>query len=281
MGERRGEEEEGRDLTEEEGVLEIKLRRSRENRKSWNHKNKRRKRGKGRNKDRENRKKNIKIGGREEGEDIRKILFWNVAEIFNKDLEFWKFIRGFDLVSLSETWVEKKDEERLAENLPKEFRWEMIAAVKVHKKGRAKGGMLIGLRKEWIKEKEIKNDPIYNGLVRTEIKGEKEELRIWSVYNDGNLEKILEELGKEEYTEEKRTIIGGDFNVRIGEGGRLIDNDGEIRGTRCSKDKVKGNGSGELLELVETRGWKILNGNSEGDWEGEFTFIGKRGSSSN
>lgn len=32
-----------------------------------------------------------------------------------------------------------------------------------------------------------------------------------------------------------------------------------------------------LLEMIEENGWEILNGNMEGDEEGEFTFIGGKG----
>lgn len=35
----------------------------------------------------------------------------------------------------------------------------------------------------------------------------------------------------------------------------------------------------KLLEMIEENGWKILNGNTEGDEEGEFTFIGGKGNS--
>lgn len=32
----------------------------------------------------------------------KKITFWNVAGLFNKDKEFWEFIMDSDFVSLSE-----------------------------------------------------------------------------------------------------------------------------------------------------------------------------------
>lgn len=38
----------------------------------------------------------------------RKLLFWNVMGIGNKDREFWRYIRGYDFISLSETWMEKE-----------------------------------------------------------------------------------------------------------------------------------------------------------------------------
>jgi len=39
---------------------------------------------------------------------VRKIAFWNVAGVGNKDREFWKGIVEWDVVVLLETWLEKK-----------------------------------------------------------------------------------------------------------------------------------------------------------------------------
>lgn len=68
-----------------------------------------------------------------------------------------------------------------------------------------------------------------------------EKIRIWSVYNSGDIEKIIEELEKEEINEERITIVGGDFNIRIGEEGRYINAEEEEEWKRRSKDKVIGN----------------------------------------
>ncbi|KAJ3645682.1 hypothetical protein Zmor_023323 [Zophobas morio] len=77
---------------------------------------------------------------------------------------------------------------------------------------------------------------------------------------------------KIEESEEEFLLLGGDFNARIGNKSR--EEDGE--NTRKSKDKVE-NKDGKLLwELIEERGWEVLK---EGDEEGEFTWIGKRGES--
>ncbi|XP_011684741.1 PREDICTED: uncharacterized protein LOC105448076 [Wasmannia auropunctata] len=74
---------------------------------------------------------------------------------------------------------------------------------------------------------------------------------------------------------EGRILIGEDFNIRTGElGGSCEEGDFE----RFSKDKVIGNGGKEFIEWVEERGWKILNGKTEGDWEGEYTYVCARGS---
>lgn len=47
----------------------------------------------------------------------RNLIFWNIAGIRNKDKKFWGYIKRFDFVSLSETWVEKKKWEKLKKRL--------------------------------------------------------------------------------------------------------------------------------------------------------------------
>ncbi|XP_039309944.1 golgin subfamily A member 6-like protein 1 [Solenopsis invicta] len=45
------------------------------------------------------------------------------------------------------------------------------------------------------------------------------------------------------------------------------------------EDAVRtGNGAENFIEWIQEKGWSILNGATEGDWEREFTYIGPRGS---
>jgi exonuclease III len=81
-----------------------------------------------------------------ENEQIR-IVFWNVAGIKNKENEFWKYLGEFDVVGLVETWVEEKGWERLEKRMPREFEWKCQYAVRESKKGRAKGGIIMGVKK--------------------------------------------------------------------------------------------------------------------------------------
>ena len=46
-------------------------------------------------------------GGREGG--IRRVAFWNVAGLKRKDEGFWRGLEEWDVMVLSETWVEEKD----------------------------------------------------------------------------------------------------------------------------------------------------------------------------
>lgn len=78
--------------------------------------------------------------------------------------------------------------------------------------------------------------------------------------------------------EEGKLIIGGDFNARIGQEGSIFQIE-KKNAQRKSKDKVKNKEGEILLELTEGKGWDILNGNTEGDEEGEFTYVSQRGNS--
>ena len=73
----------------------------------------------------------------------------------------------------------------------------------------------------------------------------------------------------------------GDFNSRIGQQSPIYKGDYEGPGVqkRLSKDK-ESNGYGEkLLDMCGLENLYILNGQWNGDWEGQFTFINNNGAS--
>jgi hypothetical protein len=82
-----------------------------------------------------------------ENEQIR-IVFWNVAEIKNKENEFWKYLGEFDVVGLVETWVEGKRWERVERRMPSEFEWKCQYAERESKKRRTKGGIIMGVKRD-------------------------------------------------------------------------------------------------------------------------------------
>lgn len=150
------------------------------------------------------------------------------------------------------------------------------------KKGRAKGGFLIGIKKDWEVGQKVEIKEVDECLVKTIIEYGKEEMVIWSVYNSGNIKKFYEHWEKVELTEEGKVIVGGDFNIRIGYMGSLVGraevNVKEME-KRESRDRTCSNGCYELLDFCGKRDWSIVNGNFSGDEKGEFTYIGARGSS--
>jgi hypothetical protein len=63
--------------------------------------------------------------------------------------------------------------------------------------------------------------------------------------------------------------LGGIFNGRIGERGARNWEKERGDGKRYSKDKVENAERKGLMEWIEENGWEVLNGNKQGDEEGE------------
>lgn len=219
--------------------------------------------------------------GGEEGSKIS-VVFWNVAGLKNKDDDFWKGLEKWDVMVLLETWAENKDWGGLRNKFPRSHEWSIQGASKTHKKGRAKGGMVIGIRKDLvIKEKQEEDGE--EGVMRREVRWGRNRLRVVGVYVNGDMEKKLEAIRgwMEEKKEGIKTVIGGDFNARTGrEGGRGNGKEEDEEGNKRRSRDSKMNKEGEiLLDFIKERGWFIMNGNTEGDERGEWTYTGARGES--
>jgi len=122
--------------------------------------------------------------------------------------------------------------------LTKRFVWKCQYAVRIKKKGRARGEIITGLEGQlW---------------------------RIMSIYNNNSMKskrrEIEETLGD---LEEEILYIGEDFNARIGKEGKKIEREEDEEPWRNSKDKEVNNEGKELLGLVEDRGLYIANGKDE------------------
>jgi hypothetical protein len=63
---------------------------------------------------------------------------------------------------------------------------------------------------------------------------------------------------------------GGDFNGRIGERRARNWEEEKGDGKRKTKDKVKNAEGKRLMEWIEENGWEVLNGNKQGDEEGDL-----------
>lgn len=102
--------------------------------------------------------------------------------------------------------------------LPETHEWTCSYAKKGMKKGRTKGGFIIGKRKGWGGAGSILNKYEEEGLILSEIEEEGKMIGIFSVYNSldkwNNIENSINRLGGER--EGDSLIIGGDFNIRTG-----------------------------------------------------------------
>jgi hypothetical protein len=143
-----------------------------------------------------------------ENEQIR-IVFWNVAGIKNKEIEFWKYLGEFDVVELVETWVEEKGWERLEKRMPREFEWKCQYAEKESKKGRAKGGIIMGVKKG-LEEENGSGVKEERGFMERTVKRKQRKWRIVTIYSRSMKEtkRIIEERVKEQ--EEGTLVIGGE-----------------------------------------------------------------------
>ena len=193
-----------------------------------------------------------------------------MAGLRRKDGDFWKGLEEWDVFVLSETWQEEREWEWLERKLPRGFVWERQWAKRDNKKGRARGGRLMRVRKGLEMRGEGRGE--IEGILTKEVRMGREWWRIVGVYINKDLDRKLGELG--EWTEETeggiRKVIGGDFNARTGEEGGVVGEGGKEEGERCRRSKDKEvNGEGrKLCKFLEERGWGIMNGCVEGDEEG-------------
>lgn len=73
--------------------------------------------GRGRKKEERRRVKRERrdVGKEERGEG--KMMFWNVTGLKNKDRSFWMGLKGWDVIMISETWVEERDWKKIKKGL--------------------------------------------------------------------------------------------------------------------------------------------------------------------
>lgn len=126
---------------------------------------------------------------------------------------------------------------------------------------------MIGVKKSWLGERKLLNEKINEKTIKTTITGgEEKDLEIMSIYNAGNTCNIIEFLKNLENDNEKDLVIGGDFNIRIGElncGGEV--DLGNTYNVRKSKDHTINNEGRGLANVIDDRRWYVLNGRWEGD----------------
>lgn len=148
--------------------------------------------------------------------------------------------KKWDVVGLEETWLEKKDWESFKRKIPEEFNWEIQGARKEDKKGRAAGGIWLGVRRGLGGEGEGVNE---KGVIIREIKWKGEIWKIGAVYIKENLGRIMGRIKEEVEKRKGETgwIIGGDFIVRTGEKGALEDGGGR-KGKKIKEQSSKQGG---------------------------------------
>lgn len=128
--------------------------------------------------------------------------------------------------------------------MPKGFSWGKQWAVREERKERANnGGIIMGIRKERT-EINVKMDVDTEEMIVGEIKIGEDEWRIIGIYVSKRIEMMKRNVerwmkGKEK---DRRILVGGDFNAKVGKG-EGVEGEERINRERRSKDGVV-NGEG-------------------------------------
>lgn len=197
----------------------------------------------------------------------------------SKAKEIYNYLNNFELIILVETFVLK-----LEKQLPAGHNWRWKAARRNKNLGRAIAGVVVGVRNthkifdQWIDTENFLIGCITEvGNLTTQTIG---------VYNRSGVDTIKKSISNRlDDTIGQKTIIVGDWNARTGQlGGSL--NIGELERqkgadshTRNSMDSVVDKEGRAMIDLLEDHGFEILNGRSEGDWEGHITHTDYRSKS--
>lgn len=167
-----------------------------------------------------------------------------------------------------ETFTEHKNIKAMESKLPRDYTWHWTAANRDHPGGRPWGGLVIGL----------KNNVIGNNfwhdrkkcVCGIDVLIEGTEYSLTGVYCREGVSNISDLIYSHlEDNKAKKCIVVGDWNARIG----------LLGGGRSSKDHVDNSEGADLLDLINDFNLNILNGCTEGDWEGEFTHTDYRSQS--
>lgn len=214
-------------------------------------------------------------GGRRKGWEKEggglKMVIWNVAGVNRLGEEEWGYIKGHDIIGLTETWLKESQEERVRGRL-ENYRIRLSPARKKKGRGRPRGSVLWAIKK---------------GI---EVRGEEkqnEETIIDKVIMEGELWTIgvtyMREHRKENWKmigemieEDPREMvwIGGNFNARTGEKAGEWIGEGMVL-----KDKTENKEGEEMLKKIIEVGLYIGNGYLKGDQEGQWAYLENNGRS--
>ncbi|XP_066593195.1 uncharacterized protein [Prorops nasuta] len=224
---------------------------------------------------------------RKEGKEIDRkgrgieIVFWNVAGVSKKDEDFSQRIGRWDVVCLVETWLEEKGWDDLRKKLPRGYEWWVQWAKRQEKKGRAKGGIVMGVKKGMNGKRKRKEEEEEEGIMEIEVKIGRKEWRIIGVYVGKGIRNIEDGIRRVVEREQgRKCLIGGDWNARIGEAKEEEEGEEGRRNVgRKSRDRVVNAEERRMIELVGEMGLEVFNGTVRGDIEGEYTYVGHMGRS--
>lgn len=201
------------------------------------------------------------------------VLSYNICGIKKQSGEFYEIIDRYDIFALFETHLESEEEgiERYFRN----FKCYYEPAVRRSARGRASGGMVIGYKVKWGNLVSFCN---IGGAVCLKIAWNEKQLIIYPAYLNCN--RWEEDFGRMQNdlstTDTNIVMVIGDLNARTGCRESFL-NFGV--GLRRSEDSVINREGEKIIECCNDFGLAIVNGCSDKDRNGNFTFIGGQGQS--
>lgn len=193
-----------------------------------------------------------------------------------KNADLINYLMNFDIFILLETHQEK---EIGFGSLSKDYTIDIEMATRNEVRGRASGGVMVGIRKSLNGKLELKESAYGIYITSKQISKNFVIIPKYLCFNKWNADfnkhhNMLVDIN------EDNTIIIGDLNARIGDHNtaRQINNP-LLTEDRKSKDKLTNKNGEKLIDLLNEFNMEIVNGRTKSDIEGESTFISKNGQS--
>lgn len=193
------------------------------------------------------------------------IIIWNIQGLRSKlTATTIDYLKDFDIVVLMETFVEEKDCDKVSDDLPPTHNWTWLPAQRENVRGRAIAGLTIGHSRQ-IKTRNLTVHP-KEWIMSMDLEIDDKWLTLIGVYNRKGMNRSTKNCIQDIIDKNPtRTIIAGDWNARIGQKGPRSGS------RRHTKDTVTDGEGDKWLKLMTENDMTIMNGNMEGDWDGEFT----------
>lgn len=139
-----------------------------------------------------------------------RMAFWNIAGMGNKDMDFWRILEQWDAMVLIEAWVEESSWMKVKEKLPKRYEWGIQYARREGKRGRAIGGMIMGVRRE-LMEKRTRIKGKEEGIIIERVRCGEEKWRMVGVYVNGEEATTVGTMDRGKSRRSKDNSEGGGF----------------------------------------------------------------------
>jgi hypothetical protein len=204
-------------------------------------------------------------------------LYWNIEGVVGKNNTFYKELLGTKpgIFFMSETWHSYPFVHKL---IQQNFKIYENFGHRIHAKGRCMGGYVLGIANDIFQYITILK--IHSEYCIIKVVRDGTTIHICFLYISPNSNLTFEEAFQDINIDENHCIILGDMNARIGLYQTLdITVNCSQGSTRPSKDKIVNTRGRHLIRYLNQHFLQVINGTTQSDSQGEFTFTNKNGSS--